>query len=103
MVWSDTVESKERTVALIPHPEPPTPAVNGQRWYKVQTAIPLPKGGQTVQYQVVVTDRTNHTIRTDKKSLKVPEGANIAIASAVAPLRLPLTFVKEKKSPYTYS
>ena len=70
-VWSDTVESKERTVGLIPHPEPPTSAVNGRRWYKVQTAIPLPKGGQTVQYQVVVTDHTNHTIRTDKKSLKV--------------------------------
>ena len=97
VVWSDTVESKERTVGLIPHPEPPTPAVNGRRWYKVQTAIPLPKGGQTVQYQVVVTDRTNHTIRTDKKSLKVPEGANIAIASAaVAPFRY--TFSKEKKA-----
>ena len=97
VVWSDTVESKERTVGLIPHPEPPTPAVNGRRWYKVQTAIPLPKGGQTVQYQVVVTDRTNHTIRTEKKSLKVPEGANIAIASAaIAPLRY--TFSKEKKA-----
>ena len=97
VVWSDTVESKERTVGLIAHPEPPTPAVNGRRWYKVQTAIPLPKGGQTVQYQVVVTDRTNHTIRTDKKSLKVPEGANIAIASAaIAPLRY--TFSKEKKA-----
>ena len=97
VVWSDTVESKEHTVAMIPHPAPPTPAVNGGRWYKLQTAIPLPKGGQTVQYQVVVTDRTNHTIRTDKKSLKVPEGANIAIASAViAPLRY--TFSKEKKA-----
>ncbi len=96
-VWSDTVESKERTVAMIPHPAPPAPAVNGGRWYKLHTAIPLPKGGQTVQYQIVVTDRTNHTIRTDKKSLKVPEGANIAIASAAsAPLRY--TFSKEKKA-----
>ena len=97
VVWSDTVESEERTVAMIPHPAPPTPAVNGGRWYKLQTAIPLPKGGQTVQYQIIVTDRTNHTIRTDKKSLKVPEGANIAIASAaIAPLCY--TFAKEKKS-----
>ena len=96
VVWSDTVESKERTVGLIAHPEPPTPAVNGRRWYRVQTAIPLPKGGQTVQYQVLVTDHTNHTIKTDKKSLKVPEGANIAIASAAgAPFRY--TFSKEKK------
>ena len=97
VVWSDTVESKERTVSMIPHPAPPTPAVNGGQWYKLQTAIPLPKGGQTVQYQVVVTDRTNHTIKTDKKSLRVPEGANIAIASAaIAPLRY--TFSKEKKA-----
>ncbi len=97
VVWSDTVESKERTVAMIPHPVPPTPAVNGGHWYKLQTAIPLPKGGQTVQYQIVVTDRTNHTISTDKKPLKVPEGANIAIASAaVAPLRY--TFSKEKRA-----
>ena len=96
-VWSDTVESKERTVGMIPHPTPPTPAVNGGRWYKLQTAIPLPKGGQTVQYQIIVTDQTNHTIRSDKKSLRVPEGANIAIASAaIAPLLY--TFSKEKKA-----
>ena len=97
VVWSDTVESKERTVGMMPHPASPTPAVKGGRWYKLQTAIPLPKGGQTVQYQIVVTDHTNHTIRTDKKSLRVPEGANIAIASAaIAPLRH--TFSKEKKA-----
>ena len=97
VVWSDTVESKERTVAMTLHPAPSLPAANGGRWYKLQTAIPLPKGGQTVQYQIVVKDRTNHIIRTDKKSLKVPEGANIAIASAaVAPLRY--TFSKEKKA-----
>ena len=97
VVWSDTVESEERTTAMIPQPTPAGPAVNGGRWYKLQTAIPLPKGGQTVQYQIVVTDRTNHTIRTDKKALKVPEGANIAIASAaIAPLYY--TFSKEKKA-----
>ena len=97
VVWSDTVESKERTVGMIPQPTPPTSAVNGGAWYKLHTAIPLPKGGQTVQYQIVVTDRTNHTIRSDKKSLRVPEGANIAIAStAIAPLRY--TFSKEKKA-----
>ena len=97
VVWSDTVESKERTMRMIPHPAPPTPAVNGGRWYKLQAAIPLPKGGQTVQYQIIVTDQTNHTIRSDKKSLRVPEGANIAIASAaIAPLRY--TFSKEKKA-----
>ena len=97
VVWSDTVESTERTVGMIPHPAPPAAAVNDGRWYKLQTAIPLPKGGQTVQYQIVATDRTNHTIRTDKKSLKVPEGANIAIASAAtAPLRY--TFSKAKKA-----
>ena len=91
------MESKERTVGMIPHPAPPTPAANGGRWYKLQTAIPLPKGGQTVQYQIIVTDQTNHTIRTDKKSLRVPEGANIAIASAaVTPLHY--TFLKEKKA-----
>ena len=96
VVWSDTVESKERTVGMIPHPAPPTPTVNDGRWYKLKTAISLPKGGQTVQYQIIVTDQTNHTIRTDKKSLRVPEGANIAIPSAsIAPLRY--TFSKEKK------
>ena len=97
VAWSDTVESKERRVAMIPHPAPPTPAVNGGRWYKLYTAIPLPKGGQTVQYQIVVTDRTNHIIRSEKRSFRVPEGANVAIASAaVAPLRY--TFSKEKKA-----
>ena len=97
VVWSDTVGSKERTVGMIPHPASATPAVNDGRWYKLQTAIPLPKGGQTVQYHIVVTDRTNHTVRTDKKSLKVPEGANIAIASAaIAPLRY--AFSQEKKA-----
>ena len=96
-VWSDTVESKEHTVAMIPHPAPPTPSVKGGRWYTLQTAIPLPKGGGVVQYQIVVTDHTNHIIRTDKKLVKVPEGANIAIASAaVTPLRY--TFSKEKKA-----
>ena len=95
--WSGSGESKEHTVEMIPHPVPPTPAVNGGRWYKLQTAIPLPKGGQTIQYQIVVTDRTNHTIRTEKKSLKVPEGANIAIASAaIAPLRY--AFSKDKQA-----
>ena len=97
VIWSDTVEAKERTVGMIPHPAPPTSAVNGGQWYKLRTTIPLPKGGGAVQYQIVVTDRTNHTIRTDKKSLKVPEGANIAIASAaIAPLRY--TFSKEQKA-----
>ena len=97
VAWSDTVESKERTVAMIPHPTPPAPAMSGGHWYKLQTAIPLPKGGQTVQYQILVTDHTNHTIKSDKKSLKVPEGANIAIASAaIAPLRY--TFSREKKA-----
>ena len=97
VAWSDSVDFKERTVTMIPHPAPPTPAVNGGRWHKLHTAIPLPKGGETVQYQIVVTDSTNHTIRTDKKSLKVPEGANIAIASAaIAPLRY--TFSKDKQA-----
>ncbi len=97
VVWSDTIESKERTVGMIPHPASPTRAVNDGRWYKLQTAIPLPKGGQTVQYQIVVTDRTNHTVRTEKKSFRVPEGANIAIASAAsAPLHY--TFSQEKKA-----
>ena len=95
--WSDSAESKEHTVEMIPHPAPPTPAVNGARWFKLQTAIPLPKGGQTIQYQIVVTDRTNHTIKTEKKSLKVPEGANIVIASAaIAPLRY--AFSKDKQA-----
>ena len=95
--WSDSGESKEHTVEMIPQPAPPTPAVSGGRWYKLQTAIPLPKGGQTIQYQIVVTDRTNHTIRTEKKSLKVPEGANIAIASAaITPLRY--AFSKDKQA-----
>ena len=97
VAWSDTVESTERTVPMIPHPAPPTSTVNGGQWYKLQIAIPLPKGGQTVQYQIVATDHTNHTIRTNKKSLRVPEGANIAIASAaVTPLRY--AFSKEKKA-----
>ena len=97
VAWSDTVESKERTVAMVTHPAPPTPTVDGGRWYKLQTAIPLPKDGQIVQYQIVVTDRTNHTTSTDQKSLKVPEGANIAIASAaIAPLRY--TFSKKQKA-----
>ena len=97
VIWSDTVQPQERTVGMIPHPALSTPAANDGRWYKLQTAIPLPKGGQTVQYQIVVTDRTNHTIKTEKKPLKVPEGANITIASAaIAPLRY--TFSKEKKA-----
>ena len=96
-VWTDTVESKEHTTTMISHPTPPAPAVNGGQWYKLQTAIPLPKGGQTVQYQIVVTDHTNHIIRTDKKTLKVPEGANIAVAStAIDPIRY--TFSKEQKA-----
>ena len=82
VVWSDTVEFKERTMSMIPDPAPPVPAANGGRWYKLQMPIPLPKSGATVRYQVVVTDRTNHIIKTDRKSLRVPEGANIAIASA---------------------
>lgn len=97
VTWSDTVESKERVVPMVPQPAPSVPVVNGGRWYKLQTAIPLPKGGQTVQYQIVVTDRTNYTIRTDKKTLKVPEGTNVAVASAArAPLRY--TFSKEHKA-----
>ena len=99
VIWSDTAEFKERIVSMIPDLAASAPAVHGGRWYKLQTPIPLPTGGRTVRYKIVVTDKTNHVAETDRKSLKVPEGANIAIASeaTLAPT-IRYTFSKERKA-----
>ncbi|MCZ6680869.1 MAG: C25 family cysteine peptidase [Candidatus Poribacteria bacterium] len=95
VIWSDTVEFAEHTVSMSPDPAPPSPAVRGGRWYTLRTPIPLPKGGKSVRYQIVVTDRTDHVVKTDRKSLRVPEGANIAIASAT-PIRY--SFLKARNA-----
>ncbi|MCH8290157.1 hypothetical protein IH992_03505 [Candidatus Poribacteria bacterium] len=104
VIWSDTVSFKEHTLLMIPHPSPPEPAVKGGQWYALQSPIPLPKGGKLVRYRVVVTDSSNHVVffpsKTQKQSLKVPEGANIAIATGpigVAPIRY--AFSNELKAP----
>ena len=81
VIWSDTVDFKEQTTTMIPNPTPPESTVQGGVWYKLQAPIPLPKRGKTVRYQIVVTDSTNNVIRSERKMVKVPEGANVAIAS----------------------
>ena len=81
VIWSNTVDFKEQTTPMIPNPTPPESTVQGGVWYKLQAPIPLPKRGKSVRYQIVVTDSTNNVIRSERKSIKVPEGANIAIAS----------------------
>ncbi|MBI1930778.1 hypothetical protein HYR99_41845, partial [Candidatus Poribacteria bacterium] len=93
VIWSDTADFKDHTVSMILAATPPPPAggeVKGGGWWTLQTPIPLPKGGRLVRYTIVVTDTANNIVQTERKSLKVPEGANIAIAltaSRTAPIR----------------
>ncbi len=93
-IWSTTVDSEMHILPMVLDPQPPGPHINGGAWWKTQMPIPLPRGGRSVFYQVVVTDSTNRVTffpgEKDRKSVKVPEGANIAIApnmSNVIPLR----------------
>ncbi len=81
VIWSNTVDFKEQTAPMVPDPTPPESTVPSGVWYELQTPIPLPKRGKVVRYQIVVTDSTNNVSRSERTSIKVPEGANIAIAS----------------------
>ncbi len=78
VVWDNTTDFEQHTTPMIPDPSPPAPALKGGLWYKLQTPIPLPKGGRQVRYQIIVTDTTRRVTQTDRKTLKVPEGPNIA-------------------------
>ena len=99
VVWSNTVDFKEQTTPMVPNPTPPESTVQGGIWYKLQAPIPLPKRGKSVRYQIVVTDSTNNVSRSERKSIKVPEGANIAIASMASKITaIRYGFSKELKA-----
>ena len=94
LIWSDTVEFKNHTTFMIPHPSPPDAAATGGQWYTMPDPIPLPKGGKFVNYQIIVTDNTGRVVSfpSEKRHerIRVPEGANITIATraiGTAPIR----------------
>ena len=88
VIWDNTTDFEQHTTPMIPDPSPPGPPMKGGLWYKLQTPIPLPKGGRQVRYRIIVTDTTNRVIQTDRKNLRVPEGANIAFGLVdTVPLR----------------
>ena len=94
VVWDNTTDFEQRTTPMIPDPSPPGPVVKGGLWYKLETPIPLPKGGRQIRYRIVVRDTTNRVTETERKKLKVPEGPNIAFGLVdTVPLRY--SFSKE--------
>ena len=84
VVWNDTVEYKTRTIPMVPHQQLSMPVVDGGKWWRLQIPIPLPKAGRSVLYQILATDEGNHIVvypsKTERKNVKIPDGANLAIA-----------------------
>ena len=84
VVWNDTVEYKTRTTPMVPNPQFPEPVINGGQWWRLQTPIPLPKAGRSVLYHILATDEDGDIAvfpsEKERKTVKVAQGANLAIA-----------------------
>ena len=84
VVWNDTVEYKTRTTPMVPDPQFSVPVVHGGQWWRLQTLIPLPQAERSVIYQIRATDQDKNVVfypsELEKKTVKVPADANLAIA-----------------------
>ena len=83
-VWHDTAEYKTHTTPMVPDPQYSVPVINGGQWWRLQSPIPLPKANRSVIYQILATDQGNNVVyypsETERKTVKVPANANLAIA-----------------------
>ncbi len=84
VVWNDTVEYKTRTTPMAPDPQFSAPDINGGQWWRLQTPIPLPQAERSIIYQILATDQDAKIVfypsETERKTVKVPANANLAIA-----------------------
>ncbi len=82
-VWNDTVEYKTHITPMVPDPQYSVPVINGGQWWRLQSPIPLPQADRSVIYQILATDQGNDVVyypsETERKTVKVPANANLAI------------------------
>ena len=84
VVWNDTSEFKTHTTPMVPDPQFSVPVINGGQWWRLQSPIPLPLAGRSINYQILATDQGDDVVfypsKTDRKTVRVPTNANLAIA-----------------------
>ena len=84
VVWNDTSEFKTHTTPMVPDPQFSVPVINGGLWWRLQSPIPLPRAGRSVNYQILATDQGDDVVfypsKTERKTVQVPANANLAIA-----------------------
>ncbi|MFQ6043128.1 MAG: hypothetical protein ACE5PV_19915, partial [Candidatus Poribacteria bacterium] len=82
--WYNTVDFKRKNANMIPAPHEGGEKHSG--WYELEQPLPLPKGGQSIKYQIKVYDTEGNRIETEVETVTAPLGANIAIAQDVESL-----------------
>ena len=104
VLWDNTADFKDTITPMVPARASLGDVPEGGQWYELQTAIPLPRRGRQIRYQIHITDSTGQEViipsKDERNIVKLPEGPNLAIGTDKvdrAPIRY--TF-DEKKNGY---
>ncbi|HIE27114.1 TPA: hypothetical protein EYP66_07495, partial [Candidatus Poribacteria bacterium] len=87
--WYNTVDFKRKNANMIP---------KDGGWYELEQPLPLPKGGQSIKYQIKVYDTEGNLIETEVETVTAPLGANIAIAQDVESLAPQIFYIFSQMS-----
>jgi hypothetical protein len=76
--WYNTVDFQRKSTNMIPK-DKGHESLNGQ-WYELEQPLPLPRGGQSIKYQIKINDTEGNFVETEMETVTAPLGPNLAIA-----------------------
>ena len=75
--WYNTVDFKRKNANMIPKDKGHESL--GGKW-ELEQPLPLPRGGQSIKYQIKIRDTEGNFVETEMETVTAPLGPNLAIA-----------------------
>ncbi|MBM3239303.1 hypothetical protein FJZ31_23670 [Candidatus Poribacteria bacterium] len=69
--WYNTVDFQRKSTNMIP-----SPSTGG---YELEQPLPLPRGGQSIKYQIKINDTEGNFVETEVETVTAPLGPNLAV------------------------
>ena len=82
--WYNTVDFKRNNENMI--------IQDGGKW-ELEHPLPLPKGGQSIKYQIKISDTEGNLVETEMEAVMAPLGPNLAISQDLASLEPQIFYV----------